>query len=251
MTLLVRPYSLFFQLAILCLLSLGCKEQAQSQFTQEASSAESILHYEILHPVQGVEPKGLLILLHGRGSNEQDLTRFVRNIRQDLIIVSPRGPITMGENRYAWYQMSRENGVLDYEEQDVLDSTDDIVKFTLLIQQQESITDLPVWVAGFSQGGVMALGTGLNHPEIFDRVLCWSGQLYPEHLNTLKFPKKQTQEIYISHGNQDNVLAAKEVKSNVQQLEQLGYRLDARYFESGHTISQENYIDIVEWMRSH
>ena len=61
------------------------------------------LEYLVRNPKTSKTNPPLLILLHGYGSNEQDLFSFAEELPDELLIISARAPLSMGFGSYAWY----------------------------------------------------------------------------------------------------------------------------------------------------
>src|SRR5690606_32869739 len=67
------------------------------------------LHYIVREPKKRTENTSLLILLHGYGSNEEDLFSFAAELPDELLIVSARAPQNLGYGSYAWYTIHFNN----------------------------------------------------------------------------------------------------------------------------------------------
>ena len=67
---------------------------------------ELSLKYLVKEPKQFPENTNLLLLLHGYGSNEQDLFSFAQELDENLLIVSAQAPLELGFNSYAWYTIN-------------------------------------------------------------------------------------------------------------------------------------------------
>ena len=64
------------------------------------------LNYIIREPKKETKKPALLILLHGYGSNEQDLFSFAEELPEELLIVSTQAPYSMGFGGFAWYAIN-------------------------------------------------------------------------------------------------------------------------------------------------
>ena len=115
------------------MLLLSCKQQSSGGNTSAVDPA-SIYHYEIRQPSQPAQDAPLLILIHGRGSNELDLHRFSEAFTKNMIVVSPRAPITVGENRFSWYPLGRSSGSLEYDGTQFAKTCENLFTFTQAIQ---------------------------------------------------------------------------------------------------------------------
>jgi phospholipase/carboxylesterase len=89
------------------------------------------LNYLIRQPKKEIENPPLLILLHGYGSNEQDLFSFSEELPDHFLIISAQAPIQMSAGSYAWYAINFDtvNG-----------------KFSDLKQAKEAIDTLAIFI---------------------------------------------------------------------------------------------------------
>ena len=81
-----------------------------SMFTNKASTPETNLFYLVKTPVLNDKPAPLLLLLHGYASNEADLFSFANALPSKYLVVSARGPLTVGSDGYAWYNVTFKDG---------------------------------------------------------------------------------------------------------------------------------------------
>lgn len=244
----------FCLLLLVVCLSHQCKpatsEPSHLRTTTDTSiDPSSIFTYKVRMPSTLKSDSPLLILIHGRGSNEQDLHRFSEAFTKEMVVVSPRASISLGSNRYSWYHMDRSSGSLVYDSQSIENASKNIFRFTEAIVAKYSLEGRKVYIGGFSQGGVLSLGTGLRHHDYYDAILCWSGQLYDEFkLELQQIDLSLSPKIFISHGNRDDVLPANVMKNDIRYLKSLGFNITEQFYESEHTISRENYQGIVTWI---
>ena len=78
----------------------------------------------------------LVVLLHGYGSNENDLFSFQSFFPENHTIVSFRAPLTVFEGMYAWYEIYFENNVKSFNENTAKNSSNEIVDEIKLICKQ-------------------------------------------------------------------------------------------------------------------
>ena len=99
---------------------------------------------------------------------------------------------------------------------------------------------------GFSQGGSICWKLGLDYSERFRRVIPISSFIHPSYLNEdLDFYRELL--IYSSHGTQDEVIPINLVEDYIKLLSRKN-KLIFEKFESGHTISQRNLINLINWI---
>lgn len=240
-------------LLLLSFLLIGaCKESATKQETKVASlPADFIFHHEVRMPqVASVNPP-LLLLLHGLGSNEKDLFSFAQHLDPKLLVVSVRAPISLGANKFSWFGLSFSPGGWTYNIDDVNQASKDLIIYLEQIKKEYNVDSSKIFIGGFSQGAILSLATALDHSDKISGIICLSGRLYPElkpKLSTIK--DFNDLDVYISHGIKDKVLRYQDILSDVEYLQGLGLSPTAKYYEASHTISQDNFWDMAEWLSS-
>ena len=105
------------------------------------------------------------MLLHGVGSNEQDLIGLAPALDSRFFVVSARAPITLGHGSYAWYpvQFTPTGHIMDPDEAER--SRLLILKFVDELTQSYNIDRERVFLMGFSQGCIMSLAAALTVPK--------------------------------------------------------------------------------------
>lgn len=93
----------------LCIVQLALISSCTAQNNQNIMVSHTSLHYIIRESNNSVAKSPLLILLHGHGSNENDLFSFSSQIPENWIVVSVRAPYKLSENSYRWYDVKMVN----------------------------------------------------------------------------------------------------------------------------------------------
>ncbi len=114
------------------------------------SSESLVLHCLVREPKLKSGTKKAIILLHGVGSNEKDLFGFANQLPEDFLVISPRGPLTIGANRYAWYNVDFSTGKPIFDAEQEASAERVIEKFVQQIKQKYEIDEL--FLGGFSPG---------------------------------------------------------------------------------------------------
>ncbi|WP_246834349.1 alpha/beta hydrolase [Leptospira levettii] len=207
------------------------------------------LEYLVRNPKVTTTNPPLLLLLHGVGSNENDLFSLVDDLPESLLIISLRGPLVLGRNRFGWYEISFQGGSpkIDIGQQEV--SHQKILEFLDFAKGQFQFDANNVWICGFSQGAVMSYSVGLEHPKQFKGIIALSGRLLEETKQKLSANDEvDLQKIYIAHGTNDNVISVASARNSKESLELLGRSPKYKEYPEGHTISQEILKDLVGWL---
>ena len=208
----------------------------------------SQLHYIIKQPKKAVENPPLLILLHGYGSNEQDLFSFAEELPEELLIVSLRAPYEMGYGGYAWYALNldEENNKFS----DLGQARESINKITALIDElkiKHNTAPNNTFLLGFSQGAILSYALSFNFPNKVQHVIALSGYLNNELLpETIE--NKLTTDYYISHGSVDQVIPVDWARKAPPFLDSLKLQNVYSEYPVGHGVAPQNFFSFKKWI---
>ena len=192
----------------------------------------------------------LLILLHGYGSDENDLFSFATELPEELFIISVRAPYTMQPFGNAWYAINFDNekGKWSDNEQ-AKQSRDLIAKFI-----DEAIAAYPVnknkvSLLGFSQGCILSYAVALTYPEKVKNIMALSGYinqaLLPDDLDEKDYSNL---DFYCSHGSLDQVIPVQWARQNAPFLNQLNIKHRYSEFPVGHGVAPQNFYEFKTWL---
>lgn len=208
------------------------------------------LHYLIQEPKIIHEKNPVLILLHGYGSNEEDLFSFATELPQEYYVISVRAPYDLQPYGHAWYAIhfdADENKFSDNEQ--AKESVTLIAGFIDEIVKQYPIDTKNVTLIGFSQGAILSYATALTYPEKIAKVVALSGyfnqDILPEVIDTkaishLKF--------FVSHGTVDQVIPVEWARKAKPALENLGLEVAYHEYPIGHGVAPQNFFDFKNWL---
>ncbi len=208
------------------------------------------LQSKIKEPKTKLEKNPLLLLLHGYGSNEEDLFSFASEIPDHYFVVSARAPYDMQYGSYAWYAINfdaDENKFSDLEQAKT--SRDLVANFIDELTANYAIDENNVTLVGFSQGTILSYAIALSYPEKVKRIVAMSGYLNQEmlvpdylknNLSNLKF--------FISHGTVDQVVPVEWGRKAKPFLDNLGIESVYKEYPIGHGICPQNFHDFKEWL---
>ena len=104
-----------------------------------------------------------------------------------------------------------------------------------------------IYLAGFSQGGVVALYTGLRFKYQLAGVMGLSTYL-PIHQNINFHPANQATPLFIAHGNQDNVVPYMFGQMTAENLKSQGYHVTWHHYNMAHQVCPEEMHDMIKWL---
>ena len=209
------------------------------------------LYYLIQEPKIKHDKNPLLLLLHGYGSNEEDLFSFASELPNDSYVISVRAPYDLQPYGHAWYAIhfdADENKFSDNVQ--AKQSVELIAGFIDEIVKQYPIDEKNVTLIGFSQGAILSYATALTYPEKIAKVVALSGyfnqEIMPEVIDTkaishLKF--------FVSHGSVDQVIPVDWARKAKPALENLGLEVEYQEYPIGHGVSPKNFYDFKNWLQ--
>jgi phospholipase/carboxylesterase len=209
------------------------------------------LVYLVRQPKTETENPPLLLLMHGVGSNEQDLFLLAQHLPDNFLIISARGPLSIGPNSFAWFQVSFSTGapVIDYAQAE--NSRNTIIRFIESLKTQFRFNEKEIYVGGFSQGGIMSYSVGLTRPDLIKGIAVMSGRLLKEVKPQIASPDELNNlQVFISHGTSDNVLTIEYAREANAYLKTLSITPTYKEFEGGHSITNEMLLSLIDWLKS-
>jgi phospholipase/carboxylesterase len=196
-----------------------------------------------------VERPALLILLHGVGANERQMAQIAPAFDPRFVVVSARSPLALGPTAFAWFHVTFTG------QGPVIAAEEAAAGWTLLARFIDEAVDAygadpaQVYVAGFSQGGIMALATLLTAPGKVAGAVSMSGRLLPEVLpHAAPHDALRNKPLLIVHGTGDEKLGIHLARWAREQLERLPVALTYRELPMGHTISDDSLGVVTSWL---
>ena len=208
--------------------------------------------YLIKEPQSKKSKSPLLILLHGFGSNESDLHSFANYLPENHYIVSIRAPFNLPNGGFAWYNISFDEDMNKFNDHDqAKDSINKIINFIDELSNKYLIDKNKISLLGFSQGTILSYALCLNYPEKFKNIIGFSGYIDEAMINVKsKNIDYSRLNLYISHGKDDPVIPVDWARKSTEVLKRNKINYSFNEFNSGHTISSENFYDFKNWLES-
>ena len=208
----------------------------------------SLVHI-IKEPSIKREKAPALIMLHGYGSDENDLFSFAGELPEDLFIISVRAPYPMQPYGNAWYAINFDATAGKFSDNvQARESRDKIAGFIDEVLANYPVDPQNISLLGFSQGTILAYAVALNHPEKIKNVIALSGYINEELLEK-DYAKNDFSgvSIYASHGNQDQVIPVTWGRKAPVFLKELGIHSYSE-FPVGHGVAPQNFMEFKKWL---
>ena len=206
--------------------------------------------YHITRPSILKENAPLLIMLHGYGSDENDLFSFANELPEELFIISVRAPHPLPPYGNAWYAIhfdAEENKWNDTKQ--ALESRDLISKFIDEACLNYPVNKKNVTLLGFSQGTILSYAVALTYTDKVKNVIALSGYISSDMLPE-DLAKKDYSHLnfYCSHGSIDQVIPVSWARKVPEILNQLNIKHVYSEFPVGHGVAPQNFYDFKKWL---
>jgi phospholipase/carboxylesterase len=215
--------------------------------TAESKSLSLVHRYK---PAPQPAPNGspLLILLHGVGSNEDDLFGLSPFLDPRFSVVSARAPFPYGYGGHAWFDVQfTPDGIL-FDEAQAGQAGQMLEAF--IAEAKAAYGASQVFLLGFSQGAIMSAGVLLRSPALADGVVLMSGRV-PAMSDAAEREALKNKPVLITHGTFDEVLPVQLGREAHTLLAGLGFDVAYREFPMGHQVSEESLEAVDDWLAAH
>jgi phospholipase/carboxylesterase len=223
-------------------------------FTRSRMSAEVLPSIEL---ETAPNPTASVIWLHGLGADGNDFVPIVPELRlpetMRVRFVFPHAPvravtINNGMRMRAWYDISAADLT---NRADLAGVRQSQAQLETLIER-ENARGMPserIVLAGFSQGGAIALYTGLRHAERLAGIMALSTYLIaPDTLATEASAANRGVPIFMAHGTADPVVRFEWGEATKRLLEGAGYRVEWHTYRMEHSVCLEEIQAIGAWL---
>jgi phospholipase/carboxylesterase len=206
----------------------------------------TLVHKILPSSAPQAEQQPALILLHGRGTDEDDLLGLAGYLDPRFFIVSARAPFPFPNGGFAWYQIL-EVGTPDPQQFD--ESYRRLSQFVEDVKVKYPVDPGSVFLLGFSMGSIMSLALSLTKPGAFKGVIAHSGYI-PEN-TSLRFRWQELAGLglFVAHGTEDPVIPIEFGRRARELLSKTRADFVYREYPIGHTISEESLSDFSAWLR--
>lgn len=205
----------------------------------------------------GPNPAFCVIWMHGLGADGFDFVPIVPQLKlaespaiRFIFPHAPQQPVTIngGYVMRAWYDIVSADLTTRQDKDGILASEKNISN---IIEQQiaQGMEPQHIVIAGFSQGGVMALHLGLRSQYRFAGILALSCYMpLLEELPLTDMDSANTPPIFMAHGSYDPIVPMEAGVVSRRHLESLGCRIEWHDYPMEHSVCVEEINDIGQWL---
>lgn len=209
-----------------------------------------------------IEPAGAVrssvIWMHGLGADAHDFEPIVPELRlpkelgvRFVFPNAPIRPVTVngGMRMRAWYDVLSMD-LPRQEDPDGVYASEQAIYQLLEREKQRGVSADRIVLAGFSQGGAMALHAALRYPDRLAGILALSCYLpLAAKLNNDRRPANQQTPIFMAHGDYDSVIPLRYGQQSAELLKTLGYSVEWQDYSMGHEVCWEEIRDVANWLQ--
>ena len=197
-----------------------------------------------------------VIWLHGLGADGHDFVSIIPELKlpQSLGIKfifphAPVRPVTLngGMQMRAWYDLLSLDRDKTAIEDDIL-ATVEWINQLIETEIESGVPPEKILLAGFSQGGVIALHTGLRYPKKIAGIMALSTYI-PFDANLLEHKTQSGLPIFAAHGQYDPVIPFASWQGYVPKLVASGFKVEAHDYPMEHSLCLEEINDISNWLQ--
>lgn len=212
---------------------------------------------DVIEIDSGEAPSRSVIWLHGLGADGNDFAGIAPElggyVREPVRFIFPHAPmrpvtINQGAEMRAWFDIVSLDSEARYNEQEIQLAIDGINEL-IALELERGVKPNHIVIAGFSQGGALALLTALTHQPKLAGVLALSTYLTKEAQDIyLKAPSRIP--IFQAHGLQDEVITYDLGKETRRALQFKSLEMQWESYDMGHSVCQEQIEDIGQWLQT-
>jgi phospholipase/carboxylesterase len=213
---------------------------------------------EVVEVSTGPNPTAAVIWLHGLGADGHDFEPVVPQLMwpgapavRFVFPHAPVRPVTLngGMAMRAWYDIVSLSGDRDHDQKGIADSVNSAAA---LVEQerQRGIAPDRIVLAGFSQGGAIAVQLAIRYPETLAGLVALSTYLLLEHrLDDDRNPANLKLPVFVGHGTADPMVPFFLGEHLTDRLRRMGHPVESHSYPMPHAVCPEEIADLSAWLR--
>ena len=214
---------------------------------------ELLLEHNYKAPLNASADNPAIIMLHGYGSDENDLFSFASELPSKYHIIALKAPLPMQPYGNAWYNiyLDASEGKFNDTEQAIA-SRDLIVKCIDQVVEKYKVAKSAITLLGFSQGTILSYAVALSYPEKVKNIIGLSGYISEDMLKEgYEDNNFDHLSVYSSHGSVDQVIPVDWARKTKPFLTSLGIDCSYSEFPVGHGVAPQNFYELKAWLDKH
>ncbi|MEJ8567268.1 alpha/beta hydrolase [Elongatibacter sediminis] len=207
----------------------------------------------------GPDPVASIIWLHGLGADGHDFEPAVPHLAwrgaPPLRFVFPHSPeravtVNAGMRMRAWYDIVSLGGAARDQDEAGIEASIGQVADLVVREGERGIPSERVIVAGFSQGGAIAIQLALRYPQRLAGLVALSTYLLQgDRLGARVHAANRDLPVFMGHGQADPVVPFAMGEQAAAALRSLGYAVEWRAYPIPHSVSADELAHVADWMR--
>lgn len=215
---------------------------------------------ETVEVTTGPDPVAAIIWLHGLGADGHDFEPAVPQLSwpgaPSLRWVFPHAPVRAvtlngGMQMRAWYDILSIDSDRGHDSGGIEQSVSQVATLVQR-EQRRGIHPQRVVLAGFSQGGAIAIQLALRYPQRLAGLIALSTyMLHAQLLLEQAHPINHGLPVFLAHGSMDGVVPVRLGEAAADQFRAGGYALEWHSYPIGHAVCPEEILHIRAWLGAH
>ena len=204
------------------------------------------LNYKIQKASQYPDKSGGIFLIHGYGSNSDDLFSFKTYLPKNLSIISLEAPIQIEMGGFAWYSINYNQDFKKWSNnEEAISSIKKIYQTINILLIKNNLNDNDISLLGFSQGAILSWAIGFNYPNFIRRVIALSGYINEELIDNYNI----TFKAFSSHGVIDPIIPIDWARATIKKhINKENDNFIYNEYNDGHTVTENNLLDFLNWI---
>lgn len=194
-------------------------------------------------------PTALLVLLHGADGDELQLAGIGARTPPDTLVALPRGPRSIAGGRIGWYRVGVHEDGLQVVEDEAEDALARLTAFIAQLQRRFDVAPARTWLAGFSQGAMLAAAAMLAVPARVAGVAMVSGRLPTEAEGDVPCADGLSHlRVLLVHGRDDATIPLADAIDAKARFEALGIATELEVQPAEHVLEPGMEDTVATWL---
>lgn len=216
---------------------------SEPRLADNAAVAKSGLIHRLVEPLTA-GPHPTVVMLHGRGGNEDVMWIFRRVLPKDWLIVAPRGPKVDPGGGYAWHPRQPDEwpSLATFDE-----AVATVVKFIQALPELYDADPSRVYLMGFSQGAATSYATAMRFPGLVQGIAGLVGFVPVECDSPIEMVALKDLPVFMAVSRKDPFIPFSRADGCARTLQAAGADLAYHEYDTGHRLNAQGMRDLKAW----